>query len=222
MKIIFLSFFLFISITSIAQKKNRHTPILQKGWYLTFNPHSLLEPEQGAVGLGIGYRLSNHIEIWTEMNYLYKGFFQDGIDYFKNLHGVRSITSFKYYYSNKHGFFVGAEFRLKNYSFDDRTDFINLQTNNRLNNYEYKASHTLIGGGVFWGKRFKLTANGKFEMEGNIGIGVKQRIINRKNVPAGYSKINYLQRDRISPIPDRDEEQTLPYFPAIVRFIYHF
>jgi hypothetical protein len=221
MKKIVLISFLLISIKVTAQKKiSRHTPIIQKGLYLSFNPHSILEAEQGAVGLGIGYRLSNHIEIWTELNYLYKGFFQDP-EYFNNLHGFRSTSSFKYYYSNKHGFFVGAEFRIKNYSFDDKNTFVNSQLNDTITNFSYKAGHTLIGGGVFWGKRFKLTANGKFELEGNIGVGVKQRIIARKNVPAGYLVKEYFYRDRISPIPDTDIEQTLPYFPAIVRFVYH-
>lgn len=219
MKKIFFVFFLSISITVVAQKKSRHTPIIQKGWYLTFNPHSLLEVDQGAVGLGIGYRLSNRIELWTEMSYLYKSFFQNSGN-FDNLKGFRSITSFKYYYYNKHGMFVGAEFRIKNYSFDDKNTFINSQTNDTLKNFQYTPSHTLIGGGVFWGKRFKLSANGKFELEGNIGIGVKQRILNRKNVPSGYSKIKYDNRG-FSPIPHTDAEGAYPYFPAIVRFIYH-
>lgn len=221
MKKVFITFSLFISSIAIAQNKsNKHTPILQKGWYLTFNPHSILEPEQGAVGLGIGYRLSNHIEVWTELNYLYKGIFQYP-DYVNNLHGFRNITSLKYYYSNKYGFFVGAEFRIKKYSFDSKNTFINSQTNDTLINFSYKPAHTLVGGGIFWGKRFKLTANGKFEMECNIGIGVKQRIINRKGVPAGYFKREYFYSPRISLIPDTDVEQALPYFPAIFRFVYH-
>lgn len=220
MKKIFSVFFLLISMGTFAQKAYRHTPVLQKGWYISLNPHSFLEPEQGAVGLGIGYRISKRIELWTELNYLYRGFAWEG-DGPRRLKGVRSITSLKYYYNNKHGFFVGAEFRIKNYSFADENTFINKQTSDTLSGFQYTAAHTLIGGGVFWGKRFKLTANGKFELEGNIGIGVKQRIIKRKNVPAGYSLIEYYVKDRISPIPDNDVEQTLPYFPAIVRFIYH-
>ena len=219
MKIIFFAFCLLITISVVAQKKNRHTPVIQQGWFLSLNPHAIFEPEQGAVGLGIGYRLNDHIELWTEMNYLYRGFFQDPGD-FTNLQGIRSSTSLKYYYSKKHGFFAGVEFRVKKYSFMDQTDFENLQTNQVLNNFRYKASHTLIGGGAFWGKRFKVTPNGKFELEGNIGIGVKHRMIDRKNVPAGYSKIEYSLR-RISPLPDYDNEQTLPYFPAIFRLIYH-
>ncbi len=220
MKKTVLLFFLIPAIDGVAQKAYRHSPVLQKGWYLSFNPHSILEPEQGAVGLGIGNRISKKVEVWTELNYLYKGFAYEG-GRFINLKGIRSITSLKYYYSNKHGFFVGAEFRIKNYSFGDNNTFINKQTNDTLTSFRYTAVHTLIGGGIFWGKRFKLTANGKFELEGNLGIGVKQRIIARKNVPAGYSLIEYFAKDRISPVPDNDVEQTLPYFPAIVRFIYH-
>ncbi len=220
MKKILLISFLFVSIKVTAQKKmSRHTPIIQKGLYLSFNPHSIFEPEQGAVGMGVGYRISKRIEVWTEVNYLYKGFFQDP-GYLDNLKGFRSITSFKYYYYNKHGMFAGAEFRIKNYSFNDKNTFINIQTNDTLTNFQYKAAHTLTGGAVFWGKRFKLTVNGKFEMEGNVGIGVKQRKISRKNVPDGYLKLENFE-SRFTLIPDTDKESAYPYFPAIVRFIYH-
>ena len=211
-----------VSTYSFAQKTYRHSPVLQKGIYLSFNPHSVLEPEQGAVGLGAGYRINKRFEIWNEINYLYKGFFQDP-DKFKNLQGFRNITSLKYYYNNKHGFFVGIEFRIKKYSFDDKDNFINEQINDTLFNYPYRPSHTLIGGAVFWGKRFKLTANGKFEMEGNIGVGIKQRIIYRQRLPEGYIQyVNPYFIPKDGPIlPDRDVEQSLPYFPAIFRFIYH-
>ncbi|MEO7265044.1 MAG: hypothetical protein ABIW38_09035 [Ferruginibacter sp.] len=211
---------LLISESSFAQKPYRHSPLYQRGLYLSFNPHSIFEPQQGAVGIGAGYRINKRWEVWNELNYLYKGFLQDPNE-FKNLQGIRNITSLKYFYNNKHGFFVGTEFRYKHYSFDDKNTFINSQLNDTLRNIPYKSSHTLLGGGVFWGKRFKVTANGKFELEGNVGLGVKQRYIKRKQVPAGYEKINYYVKDRIFLLPDFDEEQSLPYFPAIVRFIYH-
>jgi hypothetical protein len=213
-------FLILVSVHASAQRQNRHTPVIQKGFYISFNPHSILEPEQGAVGIGVGYRFNKRFEIWNEFNYLYKGFFQDRED-FRNLNGLRNITSLKYFYNNKHGFFVGAEFRIKNYSFDDQANFENIQTGDTLARFNYRSGHTLIGGGAFWGKRFKISANGKFEMEGNIGVGVKQRMIHRKNVPPGYTKIEYFEKDRISPIPDNDIEESLVYFPAIVRFIYH-
>lgn len=220
MKNLLILFCFLISKNIFAQKPYRHSPVYQKGWYLSFNPHSIFEPEQGAIGVGAGYRINKRFEVWEEINYLYRGFLNDPTDY-RNLSGIRSITSLKYFYNNKHGFFVGAEFRYKHYAFDDRNTFINYQTNDTLSNISYKASHTLLGGGVFWGKRFKLTANGKFELEGNIGLGVKQRFIKRKNVPTGYEKIHFYGYDRILFLPDYDEEQSLPYFPAIVRFIYH-
>ena len=215
-----LILFLLVNANAIAQRTNRHTPVIKKGLYLSFNPHALFEAEQGAASLGLGYRINKRIEIWAEASYLYKGFFQDP-EKFRDLKGIRVIVSGKYFYQNKYGFFAGAEFRIKQYSFIDKNQFVNDLLNDTLVNYQYTAQHTLIGGAIFWGKRFKITANGKFELEGNIGVGVKQRYIARKNVPAGYYKREYYFRDRISPIPDRDIDQVLPYFPATVRFIYH-
>ncbi len=220
MKKIFLISLLLFSIKAIAQRKlSRHTPVIQKGLYLSFNPNSIFEPEIGAVGLGIGYRVSNRVELWTELNYLYKGIFQDP-GYLDNLQGIRIITNFKYYYYNKHGMFAGADLRIKNYSFNDKNTFINKQTNDTLTNFGYRASNTIIGAALFWGKRFKLTANGKFEMEGNVGIGVKQRRISWKNIPDGYLK-QELFEGGFSVLPDRDKEGAYPYLPATVRFIYH-
>jgi hypothetical protein len=221
MKKIFFIPLLAISIKATAQKKmSRNSPIIQKGLYLSFNPHSILEPEQGGVGLGIGYRLSERIEIWTELNYLYKGFFQDA-GKFDNLKGFRNITSFKYYYNNRLGMFIGAEFRIKNYSFSEKNTFVNVKTHDTLTNFQYTAAHTLACAAVFWGKRLKLTANGKFEMEGNVGIGIKQRRISRKNIPDGYSKLEYRAIDSFSPFNGRDVEDAYPYLPATIRFIYH-
>lgn len=217
MKQLLIACFLISSLNINAQKNHKYTPVFQKGLYISFNPHSLLEPEQGGVGLGVGYRFTKRIEVWTELNYLFRGFYRADND-FTNLHGFRSITSFKYFYNNKHGFFIGAEFRIKKYSFYDKSSFENLQAGDSLLNFNYKPTHTLIGAAAFWGKRFKLGANGKFEMEGNIGIGVKYRTIDRKNVPAGYTQIKYRAVDTR---PNTDEEAAYPYFPAIVRFIYH-
>jgi hypothetical protein len=209
---------MFISAGTVAQKTYRHSPVIQKGFYLTFNPHSILEPEQGAVGLGIGNRISRKFEVWTEFNYLYKGVFYDGRD-FTNLKGIRNITQVRYYYSTKHGFFVAAEFRLKYYSYDDKNSFVNKQTNDTLSSFGHVASHMLIGGAVLWGKRFKLTANGKFEMEANMGIGAKNRTITRRHVPAGYELMQTFDREGLW--PDHNREEALPYFPVVIRFIYH-
>ena len=220
MRKIILALLLIPALQSSAQKTNRHSPIVQKGFFITFNHHSILEPEEGGVGLGLGYRLNKHIEIWTEFNYLYRGFFLDP-EIKENMRGFRNITTFKYCYSIKHGFYVGLDLRIKKYSFNDKNTFYNTSLNDTLVNFNYQSANTLIGAGLFWGKRFKLSGNGKFELEGNVGIGVKQRYIQRRKVPAGYELRIYYPYDRISPIPDNDVEQALPYFPAIVRFIYH-
>jgi hypothetical protein len=209
---------LFISVNITAQKTYRHSPVIQKGFYLTFNPHSIFEPEQGAIGMGIGNRISRKFEIWTEFNYLYKGFFYDGDD-FKNLKGIRNITQFRYYYSTKHGFFVGAEFRLKHFSYNDRNNFVNRQTNDTLSGLYHTTSQTLVGGALLWGKRFKLTGNGKFEMEANLGIGAKNRTIKQRNVLQGYEITDVPESKNM--FLDHDTEEALPYFPITIRFIYH-
>ena len=210
---------LLLCLQSIAQKKHRYPPVITNGWYISFNPNSILELEEGGVGFGAGYRFNKKFEVWTEINYLYKGFLKNNDD-FGNLSGFRSISSFKYFYKNKHGYFVGIDIRLKHYSFSAKDNFESLQLADTIVDYSYKASHTLLGAGIIWGKHLKLTANGKFEMEGNVGIGVKQRFIRRENIPAGYSKINYRRPDG-PPLPDTDIEESMPYFPAVIRFIYH-
>lgn len=207
-------------MASLAQKKSfRHTPVYQKGLYFSFNPHAVFEPNQAAIGLGLGYRFNKHIEATTEFSYLFSSFLY-GITRFKNLSGFRSTTGLRYFYSLKHGFFVGAEFRIKQYTFDDTKSFYNEALNDTLNSFGYRAKHTLIGGAVYWGKRFKITANGKFELEGNIGIGAKQRRIERLNVPEGYKRVRFYDRG-FGLVPEYDIEDAYPYFPATFRLIYH-
>ena len=97
-----------------AVKKTRQLPVVTKGFYLSFNLNSILEPEQGAVGLGAGYRFNKRFEAFSEINYLYQGFYDKSDErHFNNLKGFRSINSFKYFYSKRHGFFVGVDFRIK-------------------------------------------------------------------------------------------------------------
>lgn len=220
MKKILPALFLLITSVSLAQRTNRHTPVIRTGAYLSLNPYSPLEPEQGAAGLGIGYRFNKRFELFTEMNYLYRGAFMEDEKYWK-LKGFRFIVSGKYFYQNKYGFFVGAEFRWKRYSFTDENTFVHEALADTLTDYKYQPRHSLLGGGVFWGKRFKLTPNGKWELEGHIGIGAKYRHIQRNGTPPGYEKIEYLAKDRINIIPDRDVDQMLPYVPGTIRIIYH-
>ncbi len=220
MKTTFTVFIVLFALAAFSQRTNRHTPVIKKGVYLSLNPYSILEPEQGAAGLGIGYRFNKRVEFFTEMDCLYRGFFMEDENFWK-LKGFRLIISGKYFYQNKYGFFAGAEFRWKQYSFTDVNTFVRSNIPDTLTDFRYQPRHELYGGGIFWGKRFKLTPNGKWELEGHIGIGVKYRHILRNGVPAGYQKIEYLGRDRIIVLPDRDVDQALPYVPATFRILYH-
>jgi hypothetical protein len=217
MRTLLLACLLFSCIAASAQRKNRHTPVITKGVYLSLNPYSVIEPQQGAVGLGIGYRFNKRIELHLQTEYLYRGVLADNLH---DLHGFRAILSGKYFYQNKYGFFVGAELRLKQYTFVDNTTIVNEQLRDTITNFQYHPQHTLIGVAVFWGKRFKLTPNGKFELEGHIGAGGKYRRIERKGFPAGYVKQEEIFRQEFL-IPNIDREIGLPYITGGIKLILH-
>lgn len=212
-------------LTNNAVVPNKHdfNPIMHNGAYITFNPIAIVELQQGAVGLGFGYRILKKAEIFAEASYLYKGF-ATLPENFKNLQGFRGIVSGKYFFKNKHHFFAGLEFRYKQYSFDDKSDFENLTTVDTLFQLNNTLRNTLYGGAALFGKRFKITSNGKFEIEAIIGIGCKYRFVNYNNVPAGYSKILYASKGGFGlyPIYDNYTQQQVAYFPATVRLLYHF
>lgn len=190
--------------------------------FLSFNPSALLEPMQGAVGLGIGYRVSQRVELWAEGSYLYSGIFTK-TESFENVHGFKSIFNGKYFIKTRRPFFIGIELRLKDYSLDDKRDFENKLIADTIRNYPYQLHNQLFGAGTFIGKKFSLSKNGKFEMEGLVGIGLKYRKLDFRNIPAGYTKIDYELRDHFQIFPENYfyTEQWLPYIPAAIRFIYH-
>jgi hypothetical protein len=224
---------LLFSLQSFSQKAPRHKPrvnkkarykhVETKGIYLSFNPHSILEPDQGAVGLGVGYRFNRRFEVFAEFDYLFQGFYDNSSDFssehFKNLKGYRAFSNVKYFYNKRRGFFTGLEFRFKRYSFNHKDNFENIQLADTLSQYPYKATHTLFGIAAFWGQRVNLTRNGKFEMELSIGIGVKERYIDW-GIPAGYSKLKVRRPDAM-PAPDPTVEGAVPYVPGVIKFIYH-
>lgn len=192
------------------------------GLFLSFNPSALLEPLQSAVGLGIGYRVSQRVELWTEGSYLYSGNFTN-TERFKNTHGFKGIINGKYFIKTRRPFFIGIELRLKDYSYDDKSDFENKLIADTIRNYPFQLHNQLFGAGTFIGKKFTLSRNGKFEMEGLVGIGIKYRKLDFRNVPAGFTKIDYEFRNHFQIFPENYfyTEQWLPYIPAAIRFIYH-
>ena len=217
-------YLLVVQRDTVIPTKHYFLPLIDKGFYLSFNPEAALEVQQGALGLGAGYRLFARLEIWAEASYLYRGIGSVN-DNFKNLQGFKGIVSAKYFYKNKHKFFFGLEFRYKQYTYDDKTNFENKLTIDTILKYPYKLQNILLGGGIFFGKRFKISKNGKFEIEALAGTGLKYRFVNYKNVPAGYSKIPYtFERGpiRLFPVDYPYTEQWVPYFPVAIRIVYHF
>lgn len=208
---------------SIVPNKLYLQPLTQRGLYVSFNPLSIIEVQQGAVGLGIGYRISERVEIFTEASYLYTGFVTSG-DNFKNLQGFRAVINGKYFFKTRRPFFIGVEFRFKKYKYDDEADFENVQTADTLFKKPFQLQNSLSGAAVFIGKKFRLSKNGKFEIEGLAGVGLKYRSLQFQALPVGYSKIDYqLQRHfQLYPSNYFYTQQWLPYLPAAIRFIYHF
>lgn len=209
---------------SIISNRDNFIPTVQQGVYLSFNPAAMLEVQQGAVGLGLGYRVSKSLEFWAEGSYLYRGIGTEG-ENFKKLQGFKSILSGRYYYKNKYHFFFGAEIRYKNYTYTDKSDFENKSTIDTLFKLQYKLQNTLYGGAALFGKKIKLSGNGQFEIEAIAGLGLKYRLVNYHNVTQGYTKI--LDQPRydginIKPINYQYTEQWLPYIPATIRLVYHF
>jgi len=70
-------------------------------WILSLNPYGLLEPP-AAIGLGVGYRLTERVELWSETSFITNGFFQtEG-----PVTGVRQILQTKYFVDRNLNFFV--------------------------------------------------------------------------------------------------------------------
>ena len=63
---------------------NKFMPVIEKGAYISFNPMAVVEAQQGAIGLGVGYRVTKRIEFFAESSYLFKGL-QTIDDNFKSL-----------------------------------------------------------------------------------------------------------------------------------------
>jgi hypothetical protein len=103
----------------------------------------------------------------------------------KNMKGFRFIFQPRYF-TNKRRTFFTPEFRLKNFSFDNRLTLINHSTNDTLHSYPIRESQTVIGAALVCGEQFIISRKHDIIMELTIGIGGRTRYIKRKNLPAGY------------------------------------
>jgi Protein of unknown function (DUF3575) len=214
---------LFFSVLLHAQEspslqKKSHKIIIEKGWSLSLNPLSAFEPVHTAIGLGVGYTFGNKWQVWAEMNLL-TGALTNTNGASKDLKGVRNIIALKHY-TGQRGFFIGIEGRYKNFSFTDSDYFINSATGDTLSNVANTAQHTVMGAAIFWGKRIALSPGGKWQLEFNIGLGLKKHDISRKNFPDTYKLYELPRRSRLISL-DKDVAAPYgaPYAPCAIRII---
>lgn len=171
-------------------------PNYQTEKYFSFNPLALAEPQM-AVGAGYGFRWTKRSELFTELSLLSDNPFYKNFD--NNLFGFRAITQYRYHFLRpwvqygwfgrgiqSDGSFLSFEARVKNYWFSGTESFINQQTNDTLSLHPYRANATVLGGAILLGDVYDLSRNGKLRLEMSAGIGVKQKMVRMKNLPAGF------------------------------------
>jgi len=183
-------------------------------WNLSLNPFAVLEP-QSAYGFGLGYRVSSHFELWTEASLLRGDLLHLG-DY-SQVKGYRQIGQIRYYW-NEH-FFCAGELRWKRYSMLDSQDFVNAALKDTLVRYVHTSVHTFGGAAFLFGLRQRLGSS-HFFLELEAGLGLKDKRVTRKNIPAGYDF--YLHYVKIDTPVDIERDVTVPYLPCALRLFYRF
>lgn len=183
-------------------------------WSLSFNPFSWLEL-QGALGVGIGYQISPHVQVWVESSALFQMYKSPDQSC---LGGIREIAAIKYYFGPRRSVFFAGEFRYKNVYFHDVNTFYYNDTV-VVHNFTYKIQDIVFGGALWFGGQIRISRDHRWRLEPSIGMGVKGRTVVWHDVPAGYT---YPVPNKADPFsnPVRTPEQAIPYFPATVRIIY--
>ncbi|MEO6489383.1 MAG: hypothetical protein ABIO04_05520 [Ferruginibacter sp.] len=184
------------------------------------NTLSLLEPQQAAIGAGLTYKLASRWDLSLELNYLFEGFWQGGDDYTSK--GSRYIFTIKRF-AKRHIFFYGMDARLKYFSFVDKQHFINESSMDTLFNFSHDANNILVGLAGIVGLRLPISKNKKWAFEINTGIGTKYRVVNRKNIPAGYKYYRHevSRHYEFNTGQDVDSSDNV-YFPSAIRVMYFF
>jgi hypothetical protein len=183
-------------------------------WILTFNPFGLMEPP-AAVGLGIGYRLNEKIEFWSETSFLTNGLFRtDG-----PITGIREILQMKYFVNEDRNIFMAAEVRYKSFQFRDRDNFYNAATNDTLLNFSNFSRHYFFGAGLQVGWRTSISGNGRLQLELTAGLGYRVTHIDRQDIPPGYQYKQFAPA-KDSPTGDMINDPSPMYFPGSLRLIW--
>lgn len=177
------TFILLLGVLLIYKTASSQQPA---GVYLSVNPLAILEP-QATYGLGLGYRFDQNMEIFTEYSILKPGLFT-GEGKFTNIKGYRSITQFKYTISSneytKSKTFIGMEYRLRKYTYEDQANFTNKSTGATIKEYNFINTTTAHGFGGFIGKQWDLGEESRWCLEAFIGLGLRYKMIDRNSVPS--------------------------------------
>jgi hypothetical protein len=193
------------------------TSVLPNGIYLSLNPFAFAEPRASAIGLGVAYRFDDRLEICNELSVLRESIHNEPA--FENVNGFRNIFATKYSIFNNE--FIGAEFRIRNYSFSPKADFYNASSGDTLKDFRYKAKYSIFGVAFIFGRKFKLSRNNKLQLEISLGVGGREKATRRWAVPNGYvsSQNSY---PKIFPGTTNNFERGFHsmYFPAALKLFY--
>lgn len=186
-------------------------------WSLSFNAPGLLELQM-AIGVGVGYQVTNWWQIWLESSALGQ-FYQKPEQ--SCIGGVREILAMKFYFGPRQSLFAAAEFRWKQVYYHDVENFENPATAAELKNYTYTLENIIFGGALWFGARIRLSENHRWRLEPSIGLGVKGRTVVWHGVPEGYQyQTGGLKSDNTFSISPRYSNPAVIYMPASVRLVY--
>jgi hypothetical protein len=186
-------------------------------WSLSLNPFSVLDL-QGAAGLGVGYRVDHHWQVWLEsaaLFQLYPGTAQSCLG------GIREILAVKYYFGYRESLFFSGEFRYKDVYYHDVANFNDNVNMMPVYGYTYKLENIVFGGAAWFGGQIRLSNDHRWRLEPSIGLGTKGRTVIWHGVPAGYTYQKQVGlHEWVDPNSARTSTPADIYLPATVRLVY--
>lgn len=201
-----------ILCTSInAQQKN--------GLYFSVNPLAILEV-QASYGGAVGYRFNENWEVSAEYSQLKPSLWM-GEGKYTNIQGFKTTYAVKYSIDineyTKSRTFVGAEFRYKQFSYDDVADFTDMASGKTIKDYNFKNNTSVKGFAGLIGKQWDLGENSRWALELTAGIGLRFKNIQRDNIPANTFIV---PKDAgFGETPNYKDNQTSVYFPIGLRIM---
>jgi hypothetical protein len=196
--------------------------------FFSFNPLAVAEPNM-AVGAGFGKRFTKRSSYFGELSYLFTNPFYKEMP--GTLTGFRFIGQYRYHLnrfgggifrfgSYGHQSFMALELRAKPYRFFRSGDFINTIQGDTLFNYTYNARAIVLGAAFLFGNIFNLSADGRWQLESSVGLGIKQKRVDFKNPKPPYA-IAVLGVREWGFVPRIYEEAVTLNLPFAVRMRYN-